>query len=517
MTVDAGDFPVLSVRGAAKVYGAQRALDGVDLDVQAGEVHALLGENGAGKSTLMKIIAGSVAPDSGSIAVHGRTVSLGDPQRARAAGVGIVYQELSLIPSLSAGENVLLGRWPTRFGLVHWRILERAARAQLDRVGLAGRYQDRVDTMGMAERQLVEIAKALMGEVSVLLFDEPTSALSDPESRRLFDLIADLTEAGVAVLYVSHRLNEVLQLSDRISVLRDGRLRRTIERGQATEQRLTSLMVGQDTTVSTGADQDTEAASARTGAAATEPSPDARPDHALRARGLARPPRLRPIDLDVRAGEVVAVFGLVGAGRTRLAHCLFGLEPATEGRVEVLGSDRALRDPAEAVAAGIGYVGEDRAMGIVPRLSVEHNITLASLPTVSRGRFLTPRRERALSMRYIDELNIAVRSPEQTADTLSGGNQQKVVLARWMCSGARLLILDDPTRGIDVGAKEEVFRLVRRLAEDGVASLYLTSEIKEARALADRLLVMSGGRVVAELEPQAAEEDVMAAAGGLHD
>ena len=546
MTVDSGDTPVLRVRGAAKAYGAQRALDGVDLDVYAGEVHALLGENGAGKSTLMKIIAGSVPPDAGHMQVHGSTVALGDPQRARGAGVGIVYQELSLIPPLSAGENVLMGRWPKRFGLVNWRGLESAAKAQLDRVGLGGRHHDRVDTMGMAERQLVEIAKALMGEVRVLLFDEPTSALSDPESRRLFDLIADLTGAGVAVLYVSHRLNEVLHLSHRISVLRDGRMRQTIDRAAATEQLLTSLMVGRGPSpTASGPDriqppadhEDGADAPARAWPADTEtpvgtgplvgteavagtrpgPSSGARQEFALRARGLARPPRLKPIDLDIRTGEVVAVFGLVGAGRTRLARCLFGLEPATEGRAEVLGRGLALSDPGAAVAAGIGYVGEDRAMGIVPRLSVEHNITLASLNTVSHGRVLTPRRERELSERYIDELNIAVRSPEQTADTLSGGNQQKVVLARWMCSGARLLVLDDPTRGIDVGAKEEVFRLVRHLAEDGVASLYLTSEIKEARALADRLLVMSGGRVVAELEPGAAEEDVMAAAGGLHD
>jgi ribose transport system ATP-binding protein len=415
--------------------------------------------------------------------------------------VALVYQDLSLVPQLTVGENVLLGRWPTtRWGTVAWEELHATARRHLGRIGLNVDPRRRVDELGMAERQLVEIAKALSGDVRVLLLDEPTSALSDPEARRLFGIIRDLTSSGVAVVYVSHQLPEVLEIADRISVLRDGQLVGTVRASDVDEARLARMMVGR---------------AVGGGAAAPAPVAGNGGPLAIRASGLARPPRLKPVDLELRAGEVVAVFGLVGSGRTRLARTLFGLEPATDGTLEVAGRPVRIASPADAIALGIGYLGEDRAAGIVPRMTLAENITLASLPRLGRGWLLAGGQERQLARRFADELDIRA-SLDRPAETLSGGNQQKLVLARWLCSNARVLVLDDPTRGIDVGAKEEVFRLVRRLAGDGAAILYLTSETREARTLADRVLIMAGGRIVRTVDPDAPEEEMMAAAGGVH-
>ena len=492
---------LLELQGARKAYPGVRALQGVDLGVERGEVHALLGENGAGKSTLMKVVAGSVTPDAGRMTVDGDPVPLGSLAGAKASGVALVYQDLSLVPQLTVGENVLLGRWPTtRWGTVAWEELHATARRHLGRIGLNVDPRRRVDELGMAERQLVEIAKALSGDVRVLLLDEPTSALSDPEARRLFGIVRDLTSSGVAVVYVSHQLPEVLEIADRISVLRDGQLVGTVRASDVDEARLARMMVGR---------------AVGGGAAAPAPVAGNGAPLAIRASGLARPPRLKPVDLELRAGEVVAVFGLVGSGRTRLARTLFGLEPATAGILEVAGRPVRIASPADAIALGIGYLGEDRAAGIVPRMTLAENITLASLPRMGRGWLLASGQERQLARRFADELDIRA-SLDRPAETLSGGNQQKLVLARWLCSSARVLVLDDPTRGIDVGAKEEVFRLVRRLAGDGAAILYLTSETREARTLADRVLIMAGGRIVRTVDPDAPEEEMMAAAGGVH-
>jgi ABC-type sugar transport system ATPase subunit len=351
----------------------------------------------------------------------------------------------------------------------------------------------------MAERQLIEIAKAVSSNLRVLLLDEPTSALSNRESRRLFEVITDLVASGVAVVYVSHRLPEVLEIADNITVLRDGRQVATVAADATSEPELARMMVGRAVGParfrSPSPDQ-----TPRPLARSRSPSPDQSPrpparvsggDVVLRATGVGRLPRLQPIDLEVRAGEIVGVFGLVGAGRTRLARALFGLEPPTEGTLELFGRPATIRSPADAIAAGLGYVGEDRAAGLVYRMSVSANITLASLGRIRRGPVMDFAKERALARRYVDELGIRVPTVDHLVDTLSGGNQQKVLLARWLCSQARILILDDPVRGIDVGAKEEVFRLVRQLSHEGTAVLLLTSEIKEARALASRVMVIA--------------------------
>ena len=481
---------LLRVSGVSKAFTGVQALSGIDLSVDAGEVHALLGQNGAGKSTLMKVIAGDVVPDEGTVAVDG--------------DVGIVYQELSLVPQRSIAENVLMGRWPMRWRgrFVDWKALAAQARVHLERVGFTADPSMPVSGLGMAERQLVELAKALSIDARVLLLDEPTSALSEREARRLFAIIAELRRDGVAIVYVSHHLAEIVEISDRVTVLRDGKLVETLATAGLDEQRLAQMMVGRATTLMAEPHEESAELASR--------------PVALRAAGLGRAPRLKPVDLHVGEGEIVGVFGLVGAGRSRLAKTLFGLEPATEGTIEVLGRERRIRSPDQAIAAGMGYVGEDRQAGLVPRMSVAANITLASLAKVSRGPLLRFGEERAEADRVVEALGIRTASIDTTVDHLSGGNQQKVVLARWSCSGARVLVLDDPTRGIDVGAKEKVFRLVRRLASEGVAVLYLTSEIREARSLSDRLLVMAGGRVVAEVEPNTPEEEIMAAAGGVH-
>jgi ribose transport system ATP-binding protein len=500
ITGEARDAQLLRLEGVSKSYPGVQALAGVDFDVGAGEVHALLGENGAGKSTLMKVIAGSVTPERGRMELDGKAVSFGSPEAARAHGIGIVYQELSLVPPLSVGENVLLGRWPRRLGAIDWTRLHAEADRSLKRIGYQVDARTPVRELGMAERQLVEIAKALSTEVRVLLLDEPTSALSDREARRLFEIIRDLTGSGVAVVYVSHRLGEVLDVAERVTVLRDGEHIGTVDANDVSEGELARMMVGR-------------ALASELEERAAPPTGERR--LVLRARGLGRPPRLKPVDLELHEGEIVAVFGLVGAGRTRLARTLFGVEPATEGSLEVDGTEMRISSPADAIAHGLGYLGEDRTLGIVPRMTVGANITLASLDRVSTGPVLRFDEERKLAERYVGELAIRTSSIDRLAETLSGGNQQKSVLARWLCSHARILVLDDPTRGIDVGAKEEVFRLVRRLAQDGVAILYLTSEIKEARGLADRVLVMADGGIASAFGPETSEEEIMEAAGGV--
>jgi ribose transport system ATP-binding protein len=493
---------LLQLRGVSKAYPGVQALAGVDFDADAGEVHALLGENGAGKSTLMKIVAGSVVPDQGELVLDGEPLPTGSPAASRQRGIGAVYQDLSLVSTMSVGENVLLGRWQRNRRLVNLRRTERDARPFLERIGLDVSPATLVRELSVAERQLVEIAKALSAKVRVLLLDEPTSALSDPESRRLFGVIRDLVAGGVAVIYVSHRLPEILEIADRITVLRDGRRVGEVPAATATEQQLARLMVGHEV-------GEVAAAGQPVAEAATN-------GNALVARGLGRPPRLKPVDLTVRAGEIVTVFGLVGAGRTRLARTLFGIEPPTTGELELFGQRSHIRSPADAIAAGVGYVGEDRSVGLVPTMTVSENITLASMNRTGRGPLLGIEAERALAEQYVKELNIRTPSVHRRVATLSGGNQQKVLLARWLCAGARLLILDDPVRGVDVGAKEEVFRLVRDLAAEGVGILYLTSEIREARALGHRVIVMAGGSIVDDLPPTASEDRIMTAAGGAH-
>ena len=352
----------------------------------------------------------------------------------------------------------------------------------------------------MAERQLVEIAKALSTDPRVLLLDEPTSALSGPEARRLFEIISDLTTLGVAVIYVSHRLREIMEIADRVTVLRDGRVVASHPVSEVTERGLARMVVGRELAI----DDRVAETTALTGGAVV-----------LEARNLGRPPHMSGVDLDLKSGEVVAAFGLVGSGRSELARVLFGLDPPTTGTIAIDGKAVTLKSPEDSIALGMGYVAPDRALGVVSRLSVAANLTLASYGRVGRGPLVDRDWEQSEADRLVDDLDIRVESTDQPAGSLSGGNQQKVTLGRWMCAGSRILILDDPTRGIDVGAKAEVFRLVRKLASDGASIFYGTSEIAEARQLGHRILVMAKGRVVGEFSPSATEDQIMGAAGGL--
>ncbi|MEX1133983.1 MAG: sugar ABC transporter ATP-binding protein [Acidimicrobiia bacterium] len=488
----------LTPRGALAARGIDKRYPGVQ--ALAGEVHALLGENGAGKSTLIKVIAGAVVPDGGELEVGGRSIGFGSPEQSRKAGISIVYQEMSLVASLSVSENVLLGRWPGRRGGVDWRSLRQQAKPYVERVGLNVDPEVRVSRLGMAERQLVEIAKALSTDPRVLLLDEPTSALSGPEARRLFEIISDLTTLGVAVIYVSHRLREIMEIADRVTVLRDGRVVASHPVSEVTERGLARMVVGRELAI----DDRLAETTASTGGAVV-----------LEARNLGRPPHRGGVDLDLKAGEVVAAFGLVGSGRSELARVLFGLDPPTTGTIAIDGKPVTLKSPEDSIALGMGYVAPDRALGVVSRLSVAANLTLASYARVGRGPLVDRDWEQSEADRLVEDLDIRVESTDQPAGSLSGGNQQKVTLGRWICAGSRILIMDDPTRGIDVGAKAEVFRLVRKLASDGASIFYGTSEIAEARQLGHRILVMAKGRVVGEFSPSATEDQIMGAAGGL--
>ncbi len=490
--------PALRLVGVHKTFPGVRALRGVGLEVYPGEIHILLGENGAGKSTLLRIAGGAIPKDAGEIYVFGRRVELRGVWHARQLGIGMVHQELSLIPDLSVSENVVLGQWPRgHLHFVDWRAVRRAARAALESLGVQLDLDCPVRTLPLAEQQLVEIARVLSLNARILLLDEPTSALGEAERQRLFRVLRDLRNRGFAVLYTSHRLVEVSQIGDRVSVLRDGQGAGTFPVGQVDEDALVRRMVGRAL-----ADRFPKAQ-----AALGQPR--------LEVQGLWAG-CLADVSFTVHAGEVLGVFGLRGSGRTTLARVLFGLEPVLRGTVRVDGRPVVLRCPGDAVRAGLGYVTEDRRQSLVPVLPVAPNVTLPSLRRFTRLGLLDGKAERSCAERLVGELGIHPPDLLRPVSLFSGGNQQKVVLARWLASGVRVLVLDEPTRGIDVGAKREVFALIGDLVRQGVGVLLLSSEIPELLSVADRILVLRTGRVTAEFpRGRATQEDVLRAATEL--
>lgn len=490
--------PVLELTGVRKTYGRNQALKGVDLTVRAGEVHGLLGKNGAGKSTLIKVIGGIIVPDAGSVRVRGVEVALGSPSAALEHKVSVVHQELSLVPQMSIAENIQMGRWSSRNGMLDRRGMVEAVAPVLRRVGLDRDPREKIAALGMAERQLVEIAKALAHDVDVLLLDEPTSSLSERESERLMQLIRELRTDGVAVIYVTHHLSEMLAVTDRISIVRDGLMEPPIESASATERELARLMVGEATEVTT-----------RTPVAAQRER-----EPVLSVRSLSVGPRLKSVDIEAYEGEFLTIFGLMGAGRTRLARALFGLETWTDGDATLFGKPYRPAQANDAIARGLGFVGEDRSAGLVPKMSVAENTVLASLHRYGGLKGWNKGRARADAEDLVARLGIKTESVDVPVSSLSGGNQQKVLLARWLCNQARILLLDDPVRGVDVGAKEEIFAELSRLVDDGATVLYFTSDAAEAQRLGHRILVMAAGRVVAELPPHTEEDSIVAAAGG---
>jgi ribose transport system ATP-binding protein len=472
--------PILELRAVSKRFGGVTALDGVDFALSAGEVHGLIGENGAGKSTMMKLLAGVHADYEGEIRVDGRPVRFGSPAEAQAAGVGMVYQELSAFAHLTVAENLFGRQLPVRRGLVDWRGMNRMARAQLAELGLDIDVTHTMGQLPVGHQQLVEISRVIRSGARVIILDEPTSALSRPETERLFAFIARLKAQGRTLVFISHFLEDVLAVTDRITVLRNGRKVADLETPRASKQGLITLMIGAEA------------------AAAPPPTPSAAGAQVLVARGLGRRDAFAGVDLALREGEVLGLFAFMGAGQHQLAQCLFGAARATSGEILLDGRPLRLRRTSQARDLGIGYVPEDRRTAIMGRQPVYRNITLAHLGTLLPG-WLDERRERAIAGAQIAALGVRPADPDLPVGALSGGNQQKVVLARWLTRQPRVLILNEPTRGLDVGAKEEVSAIVRRLRRQGVAILLVTTEPEAILALADRAMVMRRGRITASL------------------
>ena len=489
-----GDTPyLLRAEAIDKRFPGVHALERVDFDLKPGEVHVLLGENGAGKSTLMKIFSGTLIKDSGKIFIQDREVNIENPNHARDLGIGMVYQELSLVPSLSVAENIFLGRLPKRnTGTVHWSRLFEETRRLFDGFDVDVGPQQRVRALGMAERQLVEIAKALSLNIQILLLDEPTSALSEEERERLFDIIRQLQRRGVGTVYVSHRLDEVPQIGQRVTVLRDGKNVGTIPVKQADENTLIRMMVGREL---------------------KEHFPKEKVKigkEILRIEDLSVKGKLENINLSLHEGEIIGISGLLGAGRTEFARALFGIDRIDGGQIFIDGKKVTISSPWDAIELGLGFLTENRRDGLVPRLTVAANITLASLGQLHRVGFLRRRNEKTLAERYIKELSIHTSGLHQKVEFLSGGNQQKVALAKWICSRSRIMIFDEPTRGIDVGSKTEVFKLMSELVRRGVAIIMITSELPEVMAIADRIIVMCRGTITAVLDRgMASQEDIL--------
>lgn len=493
------DGPLLEVRKVTKRFPGVVALSGVDLEVRPAEVVALIGENGAGKSTLMKILAGVQAADEGELRVEGKPVRFSGVQEAQKAGVALIHQELNLAENLSVAANLFLGREPSRFGWIDQGMIRREAERLLGMVGLEVPPDTLVGELTLGKQQLVEIAKALSTEAKVIIMDEPTSSLSLSESERLFGVIRDLRGKGVSVIYISHRLGEVKELADRVVVFRDGENAGTLEREEIEHDAMVRMMVGREVS------QFYQRTEHELG------------EVLLSVRGLRTVDHpSHPIDFEVRAGEVVGVAGLVGAGRSEMLAALFGANPALAGEVSV-GEQRGLpRSPREALARGLALVPEDRkGQGLILEMAVKENMSLASLRGEARGPFLNQRREDELVAEMTAALSIKTPGPWQLARYLSGGNQQKIVLAKWLALKPKVLLLDEPTRGIDIGAKEEIYLLMEKFAREGMAVLFVSSEMEEIMGMADRTLVMHEGRISGELaRGDLSEEAIMELATG---
>lgn len=492
------DAPLLQVRSVSKAFPGVQALFRVDLAVRSGEVHAIVGENGAGKSTLMKILAGVYQPDTGSLVLGGQAEHVENPRQAMALGIGMIHQELNLAPNLSVAENIFLGRAPTRAGLVDWRQLDLQTRALLDRLGIDLDARAMVEDLSVARQQMVEIAKALSLNARVIIMDEPTSALTERETATLFQIIGRLKVENVAVVYISHRLEEIFRIADQVTVLRDGRLIGSSPVGATTPAQLIRQMVGRElTALFPKAEVEIEIGTP-----------------VLQVRHLVRRGVLHDISFVLRRKEILGLAGLVGAGRTELVRAIFGADPIDGGEILIDGKLARIHNPREAIRLGLGFVTEDRKLhGLVLGMSVRENATLASLKQLSRVGWIDFRRERHMAAEYIQQLDIRTSGLEQEVMNLSGGNQQKVVLAKWLAIHPRILILDEPTRGIDVGAKAEVHALMSRLAASGVAIVMISSELPEILSMSDRILVVRQGRINAEFTHQeASQEKILAAA-----
>ncbi len=490
---------LLEVRGIEKSFPGVRALKGVNFSVSAGEVVALLGENGAGKSTLMKILAGVQSPDEGEIQIGDETVSIRSVDEGLALGIALIHQELNLATNLTVGANIFLGREPRKAALIDERAISEQAEVFLERVGLDVSATMLVKDLSIGKQQLVEIAKALSINAKVLIMDEPTSSLSQGETERLFKVVRELRNDGVAIIYISHRLGEVEELADRVVVLRDGENAGELSRDKISHNAMVSLMVGRDLSQF------------------YSHKPQEPGEVMLSARKVRT--KLYPdeeISFDLKAGEIVGVAGLVGAGRTELLETLFGIEPALGGEIAIGGKTLAVTDPSVAIAHGMALVPEDRKQqGLVIEMAVADNLSLASLGRDQKAGRLNFEAEKNITESMMEKMRIKTPSSGQVVRYLSGGNQQKVVLGKWLAMKPGILLLDEPTRGIDIGAKREIYALVEQLAEQGVAVLFVSSEMEEILGMSDRVMVMHEGRLSGVLNrAELSEEAIMQLATG---
>jgi ribose transport system ATP-binding protein len=496
---------LLQARGICKSFPGVQALDGVDLTVQAGTLHAVIGENGAGKSTLMNILAGVFAPDQGSIHLAGNRVRFRSPSEAQSAGISIIFQELNLIPNLSVAENIFLAREPrNRLGLVDYRKMHADAKKLLARLNAEIDPGAQVERLSVGAQQLVEIAKALSFDARIIIMDEPTSAITEQEIKSLFRLIQQLKQQGVGIIYITHKLDELTGIADDITILRDGRLVATKAFDELSHDELVRMMVGREL---------------RSQTRNTVNLPD---DEALRVERISLRHAQRPgdyvfhdVSFAVRRGEILGMFGLMGAGRTELLQTIFGLHPRrSSGKVKVDGSSIEIRSPRDAIRAGIALAPEDRkAEGLVLTMSAAENVSLACLERATRLGILQPNRERALVRPFMDRLSVKKSSLGQRVGKLSGGNQQKIVLSKWLAAQPNVLLLDEPTRGIDIQAKQEIYSIIDELAASGLAIVRVSSELPEILMLADRIVVLVEGRLAAEFaRAEATEEMILKAA-----
>jgi ribose transport system ATP-binding protein len=484
---------LLRIEGIRKTFPGVVALDSVDFDLRRGEVHVLLGENGAGKSTLIKMLSGAYRPDAGRILVDGTETRIHGAQDAERLGIATIYQEFNLVPDLSVAENIFLGRQPRRFGLLDRKRMNADAAQLLARVGVDVDPRTQIRELGIARLQMVEIAKALSLDARVLIMDEPTAVLTTEEVDKLFGIVRKLREDGVGIVFITHHLEEIAALGDRVTVLRDGR---SIDQVPAStpEDELVRLMVGRSI----------EQQYPRERADAGAPL--------LKVRGLTRAGTFHDIDFEVRAGEVVGIAGLVGAGRTEVVRALFGADPYDSGTVEVQGRPLRRHDVNAAMDAGIGLVPEDRkGQGLVLDASVQENLGLVTLGRATRAGFVDRAAQRRAADQISGQLKVRMAGLHQHVRTLSGGNQQKVVIGKWLLADTKVLILDEPTRGIDVGAKVEIYQLINELTASGHAVLMISSDLPEVLGMSDRVLVMSQGRIAGELAAQEATQDAVMA------
>ncbi|MFC8448769.1 sugar ABC transporter ATP-binding protein [Kitasatospora sp. NPDC057223] len=504
---DSPTAPVLEAIGVSKRFPGVVALDDVSFTLRAGEIHALVGENGAGKSTLIKVLTGVHRPDGGELRLGGAPVAFGRPYEAQQAGVATIYQEVNLVPLMSVARNIFLGREPkTRFGLIDFNRMHREAAELLAGLGVTADVRRPLDTLGVGTQQMVALARAVSVQARVVVMDEPTSSLEPREVETLFRVIGELHERGIAVVYVSHRMDELYRICERVTVLRDGKLVHTGPLAELNRMQLVAMMLGRELTEVR-----------QSGVTAFGDGHHSEREPVLTATGLTRGHELHDIDLALRPGEVLGLGGLLGSGRSETAKALAGALALDGGEIRVSGQPLRRHSPAAAIRAGISLLPEDRkAEGIVPGLSVRENIVLAAMPRLSRLGVVSRAKQDKIVEIFMKRLRIKASSPEQKVGELSGGNQQKVLLARWLCLEPKVLLLDEPTRGIDVGAKAEVQALIDELAREGLAVLLISSDIEELIEGADRLLVLRGGAVAGELTGEQVTEDDLLAVLAAH-